>query len=193
MFTAGSAWGPTQRAMPELPPSEVFDALSVALLALPPQRPATQAAMSAAAQHIIQNEDQLSRLAETFFAEEPLGRGACRGRALGHSTEGFGRRPGPFLWLYVAPLPHFGSTAPSLVWVGGSGSGGFLLIRPVRGGRSGRMHCRRLPDMMPASASGHSAGARLGVHLGDGSSAWAAVMLTAVRLDSRDSRTGLLG
>lgn len=62
--------------VPEALVKEVFDSLGIALLALPSQRQATQAAMLAVGKYLVATEDQLQCLADMFFAEEELVRGA---------------------------------------------------------------------------------------------------------------------
>ena len=62
--------------VPEARIPEVFDALGVALLTLPGQRQATQSAMLAAAQQLLRTERHLKRLADMYFANEEVVRGA---------------------------------------------------------------------------------------------------------------------
>lgn len=62
--------------VPEESVAEVFDSLSIVLLALPGQRHATQAAMLAASQHLVSTDEQLARLADMFFSDEDLVRQA---------------------------------------------------------------------------------------------------------------------
>eukprot|EP00930_Biecheleria_cincta_P034269 TRINITY_DN23698_c0_g1_i1.p1 TRINITY_DN23698_c0_g1~~TRINITY_DN23698_c0_g1_i1.p1 ORF type:complete len:2738 (+),score=614.06 TRINITY_DN23698_c0_g1_i1:451-8214(+) len=56
--------------------TEIFDSLSIVLLALPGQRNATQATMQAACKHLVSTDDQLARLADMFFSDEELVREA---------------------------------------------------------------------------------------------------------------------
>jgi len=62
--------------VPESMVSQIFDALGTALLALPGQRSATQAAMLATGSKLITTEDQLTRLADMFFADDDVVRSA---------------------------------------------------------------------------------------------------------------------
>ncbi|CAE8597071.1 unnamed protein product [Polarella glacialis] len=62
--------------VPEEMVSQVFDSLSIVLLALPGKRSSTQATMLAACKHLVATDDQLARLADMFFSDEELVRGA---------------------------------------------------------------------------------------------------------------------
>eukprot|EP00927_Polykrikos_kofoidii_P038654 TRINITY_DN33056_c0_g1_i1.p1 TRINITY_DN33056_c0_g1~~TRINITY_DN33056_c0_g1_i1.p1 ORF type:complete len:2747 (+),score=558.46 TRINITY_DN33056_c0_g1_i1:885-8243(+) len=62
--------------MPECTVPQMLDALGVALRALPSVRVATQAALKAASKHSISTEEQLEQLANMFFNEESMVRGA---------------------------------------------------------------------------------------------------------------------
>eukprot|EP00931_Biecheleriopsis_adriatica_P116933 TRINITY_DN9250_c0_g1_i1.p1 TRINITY_DN9250_c0_g1~~TRINITY_DN9250_c0_g1_i1.p1 ORF type:complete len:2761 (+),score=816.01 TRINITY_DN9250_c0_g1_i1:930-8285(+) len=58
--------------VPEDKVSEIFDSLSVVLLALPGMHSATQATMLAACRHLVSNDEQLARLADMFFSDEDM-------------------------------------------------------------------------------------------------------------------------